>query len=298
MVQTIRQRMEGLEEPQISCLAPEPFKHQVGGCTAFFSLPNGHLLKPCDERELLFYKKMPRALLPIAPRCCTTIENRSSCSLPQCCSTCAGNPKDTLALTEELVKPGKANGNRRTISRNFLVMSDLTRGFERPCVLDLKLGTRQHRDDAPPEKVISQSLKCAATTSSGLGIRLCGMQYWTPEGENIYLSKMDGRSLSPDSLVEALNDFFSCSTATENVLSQVKKIKEVLSSLDGVRLFGASILIVVEAAYSQAEVRLVDFANASLPGLFGGDGYIGPDEGSIKGLTTIENILNDILSHH
>lgn len=29
MVQTIRRIMEGLEEPQISRVAPEPFKHQV-----------------------------------------------------------------------------------------------------------------------------------------------------------------------------------------------------------------------------------------------------------------------------
>lgn len=62
-------------------------------------------------------------------------------------------------------------------------------------------------------------------------------------------------------------------------------------NLDGVRLFGASLLIVVEAADSKAEVRLVDFANATLPGLLGDDGYEGPDEGSIKGLTTLENLL-------
>lgn len=53
------------------------------------------------------------------------------------------------------------------------------------------------------------------------------MQYWTPEGENIYLNKMEGRRLDGDSLEMALNEFFSASKATETVLREVRKIKEV-----------------------------------------------------------------------
>ena len=101
-------------------------------------------------------------------------QNRHSSSMPTCCSTCAGQHEEALALTELVRNPPKSDYKRRTISRNFLVMSDLTREFDRPCVLDLKLGTRQHRDDAPPEKIVSQSLKCARTTSAEMGIRLCG----------------------------------------------------------------------------------------------------------------------------
>jgi inositol-hexakisphosphate kinase len=61
-------------------------------------------------------------------------------------------------------------------TKAYLVLGDLTRSFRRPCVLGIKMGTRQHGEDASPAKVISHTAKCAATTSLALGLRLCGMQ--------------------------------------------------------------------------------------------------------------------------
>ena len=56
------------------------------------------------------------------------------------------------------------------------MLENVASKFERPCVLDLKMGTRQHGDDATAEKRNRQMAKCAASTSASLGVRLCGMQ--------------------------------------------------------------------------------------------------------------------------
>ena len=56
------------------------------------------------------------------------------------------------------------------------MLENLTWRYRRPNVLDIKMGTRQHGDDATESKRVLQEKKCADTTSSKVGFRLCGMQ--------------------------------------------------------------------------------------------------------------------------
>jgi hypothetical protein len=81
-------------------------------------------------------------------------------------------PRPELGPT---VQPPKVDPSV-TRQNHFILMEDLTGRMKHPCVLDLKMGTRQYGMDATPAKKKSQRKKCDRTTSRTLGVRVCGMQ--------------------------------------------------------------------------------------------------------------------------
>ena len=59
---------------------------------------------------------------------------------------------------------------------DYIVLDNLASKMSCPCVLDLKMGTRQYGDDCSDEKKASFDERCALSTSQSLGVRISGMQ--------------------------------------------------------------------------------------------------------------------------
>lgn len=146
-------------------------------------------------------------------------------------------------------------------SGHFLLMEDLTGRLRAPCVLDLKMGTRQYGLDATEEKRLSQSVKVKQTTSRSHGVRICGMQVYHPARETYtFQDKYYGRNVRPDNFDDTLSQFLYDGTQLllyhiPPVVEQLRELSKVMRSLSGYRFYASSLLLLYDG-HPNAQARL------------------------------------------
>jgi len=153
-----------------------------------------YVCKPFNKRELQFYQCIPKQLCPLVPGFVGTLS--------------IGENEDGEEFYASSSKMGKHL--EKSVSSDYLVLENLTMGYKKPCVLDLKMGTRMYGDFATEAKRQSQKKKTIKTTSAKLGVRFCGSQRFSVSKNHFEkLDKYVGRKATETEFRDLLENFLT-----------------------------------------------------------------------------------------
>uniref|UniRef100_A0A8C8SHB5 Kinase n=1 Tax=Pelusios castaneus TaxID=367368 RepID=A0A8C8SHB5_9SAUR len=220
----------------------------------------------------------------------------------------------------------KCNENKL---HQYLLLENVVSQYKYPCILDLKMGTRQHGDDASEEKAARHIKRCKESTSKSLGARICGMQVYQADTDQFLCKdKYYGRKLSPDGFRQAFYQFLHNGNRLRTdllkpIVSMLKALQSVIKKQSSYRFYSSSLLIIYDGQerkeeketldnhsqghfqninctmphgtdHPKVDVRMIDFAHTTCKGSkYNHIIYDGPDQGYIFGLENIVKILEN-----
>ncbi|XP_030058960.1 inositol polyphosphate multikinase [Microcaecilia unicolor] len=143
----------------------------------------------------------------------------------------------------------------------YLKLEDVTHKFNKPCIMDVKIGQKSYDPYASVEKIQQQVSKYPLMEEIGflvLGMRVYQVNSDSYETQNQHY----GRSLTKETIRDGISRFFhnGCSLRKDAVAASIQKVQKILQwfeSQDKLHFYASSLLFVYEGS-SQQIGRLSD----------------------------------------
>ncbi|EYC09042.1 hypothetical protein Y032_0062g3319 [Ancylostoma ceylanicum] len=130
----------------------------------------------------------------------------------------------------------------------FLILEDVTAGYTRPAILDVKMGRITYDPVASEAKREKETIKYPPQRV--LGFRLLGYRMHRSSGEIVVKDKEWGKAYNENNILDGLLEFFSGRVADLNLMSEVlnkmKRVKEWFATQKSFQFYASSLLFVYE----------------------------------------------------
>lgn len=184
----------------------------------------------------------------------------------------------------------------------YLVLENLTQGFAKPCVMDVKIGSVTYGPDASDAKK-GKEAQSYAGTKIPYGFSVLGIISHSRKKGFKRLTKAFGRSLDENNLDDVLNHFLSVDIEFAKIIARcfLEKLDEFLdffSKQTSYHVYASSLLFVYDYDALEAEnynlrnpvrLKLIDFAH-----VFPGKGEL--DQNFLYGLKNLSNLFRKFLN--
>jgi inositol-polyphosphate multikinase len=259
------------------------YSHAAAGHDGVRSDPTGEILiKPSTDAEVAFYESAKahpafQAYMPTFMGSLTLNKNQELSTTPSIAA-----PVIPKTVGKDSDGGWIPSGGKELDTGLSIVLENITAGFTRPNVIDLKLGARLWADDAPEAKRRTLDEVSDTTTSGSLGFRIAGMRVHRPEAtskeemrfvEHIEVegdgymasSKLYGRAFNADNIGEAFVEYFGGKEALRKPNGAGLVVKRLAREVEGLvsvlekeesRMYSASILMIYEGDERAMEAAL------------------------------------------
>ncbi|XP_053548206.1 inositol polyphosphate multikinase [Bombina bombina] len=144
----------------------------------------------------------------------------------------------------------------------YLKLEDVTRKFNKPCIMDVKIGRKSYDPYASSEKIQQQVSKYPLMEEIGflvLGMRVLDVHADTYETHNQHY----GRNLTKETIKNGISRFFHNGTylrkdAVAGCIAKVQSILQWFENQENLNFYASSLLFVYEGSSQQIAKRFIE----------------------------------------